>query len=89
MDVITRQSLHHTFDLLSHTSPQDLLLVPVSARTVRSSTRMVHVCAELVSSSTMNWILKALPLTVDWTASLRSVKDTDAAVATSVAFISP
>lgn len=50
--------------MLCHTFPQVLLLVSVLERIVRSSTRMVHVCAELVLSSTMNWILKALPLTV-------------------------
>lgn len=55
--------------------PQALLLVPVLVRTVHFSPRMVHVCAELVLSSTMNWISKALPRTVNWTASLRSVPD--------------
>lgn len=93
MDVIIRQSLHDipfnslgtylkyldNIGMLCHTFSQDLLLVPVLARTVPSSTRMVHVCAELVLSSTMNWILKALPLTVDWTANLRSVAETDTA----------
>ena len=53
--------------------PQALLLVPALVRIVHSSPRMVHVCAEPVSSSTMNWILKAPALTVNWTASLRSV----------------
>lgn len=58
---------------MSHLFPQVLLLVPVLLRIEHSSTLMVHVCAELVLSSTMNWISKALRLTVSWTASLRSV----------------
>lgn len=49
------------------------LLVHVLVRTVHSSTQMVHVCAELVLSFTTNWISKVLHLTVNWTASLRSV----------------
>lgn len=54
------------------TFPQALLLAPASVKTVHSSTRMVHVYAEPVLSSTMNWISKALRLTVGQIASLRS-----------------
>lgn len=54
------------------TFPQALLLAPASVKTVHSSTRMVRVYAEPVLSSTMNWISKALRLTVGWIASLRS-----------------
>lgn len=59
---------------MSYLSPQALLPVPVLEEIVRSSTRMARVCAELVSFSIMNWISKALQLTVCWTANLRSVE---------------
>lgn len=51
-------------------------LAPVLVRTVPSSSQMVHVCAELVLSSTMSWTSEAPHLIVKWTASLRSVAKT-------------
>ena len=66
-------SVDHIGCAMAHLFPQVLLLVLALVRIVHSSTQMARVCAELVSSSIMNWISKALPLTVNWTASLRSV----------------
>lgn len=61
--------------VLSHFSPQVLLPVSASVKTVHSNTQMVRACAELVSSSTMIWISKAQPPTVNWTVSPRSVAE--------------
>lgn len=65
MLLTVQESISGILAILTCCVPQVLLLVPVLARIVRSSTRMVRVCAELVLSSIMNWISKALPLTVD------------------------
>lgn len=52
--------------------PQALLPAHARAKTERFSTRTARVCAEPVSSSTTNWILRDLRPTAGWTASRRS-----------------